>query len=157
MKSFSLSNAKWLIAPLITLALIGAMWSYYSLIYVPNRVEYFTGRNLRILATIGNEITSVIRNYNQVLLRTEPLEYAITHTFVRSGTGTSWAITYTPTDSGTPIKQKDVQDVIHKLVALLLCLASTSCTVATGNRDVASKAARDRIHPGMTKAEVSGI
>jgi len=47
--------------------------------------------------------------------------------------------------------------IIHKLVALLLCLASTGCTVATGNRDIASKAARDRIHPGMTKAEVSGI
>ena len=46
---------------------------------------------------------------------------------------------------------------IHKLAVLLLCVASTGCTFATGNRDVASKVARERIHPGMTKAEVSGI
>ncbi|BFU95589.1 MAG: hypothetical protein NTNFB02_23110 [Nitrospira sp.] len=111
MKSFSLSNAKWLVAPLIILAGIGAMWSYYALIHVPSQVEYFSGRNLRILATIGNEITSVIRNYNQVQLRTEPREYTIKHTFIRSGTGTSWTITYTSTDSGTPIKKRDVNNV----------------------------------------------
>lgn len=45
----------------------------------------------------------------------------------------------------------------HRLIGLFLCLTSIGCTFAAGNRDVASKEVRDRIQPGMTKAEVSGI
>lgn len=109
MKSFSLSNAKWLIAPLVTLAIIGVMWAYYALIYVPSRVEYFSGRNLRILATVGSEITSTLKNYENVITasigrkgtsetaniaRQESFSYAIENSFTLSGTAIKWHTSY---------------------------------------------------------------
>lgn len=45
----------------------------------------------------------------------------------------------------------------HRLITLFLCLASTSCTLAAGNPNTTNKELRDRIHPGMTRAEVSEI
>jgi len=45
----------------------------------------------------------------------------------------------------------------HRIIALFLCFTCVGCTFAAGNRDVANKEARDRIHPGMTKAEISGL
>ncbi len=112
MKSFSLKNAKWLIAPLITVAIIGLMWCYYMVVYLPNRVEYLSGRNLRVLAMIGNEITSATENYNQVLrLKWQPSsstrgegkehteatqKYTIGHTFEREESGAHLVLTYVP-------------------------------------------------------------
>jgi len=134
MKSFSLNKAKWLIAPLITVAIIGVMWFYYAVIYLPHRVEYLSGRNLRILATIGKEITSTTENYNTVLLKntvlrkTRPTDgptpgegeehkkppkgrkhefpkYRIEHSFDRVETGFDWVATYVPDPHlGHPLK-----------------------------------------------------
>jgi len=109
MKNFSLSSAKWLIAPLVTLAIIGAMWGYYALSYIPSRVEYFSGRNLRILATVGSEITSTLKNYENVITaptgrkgtsetatiaKQESFSYAIENSFTLSGTAIEWHTSY---------------------------------------------------------------
>lgn len=111
MKHFSLKNTKWLIAPLITVAIIGVMGFYYSVIYLPNRVEYLSGRNLRILATIGSEITSATEDYSKVLRLQGQTDgstldeeahkkttetYTIEHAFDRVETETKWTITYAP-------------------------------------------------------------
>ena len=108
MKSFSLSNAKWLIAPLITVAIIGVMWCYYMVVYVPNRVEYLSGRNLRILATIGSQIISATENYNQVLRVTGQTarKYTIEYSFDREEPRPQMVLTYTPEDSGNSSGQK---------------------------------------------------
>ena len=45
----------------------------------------------------------------------------------------------------------------HRFVALLLCLASTSCTLAAGNPNITKKEVQDSIHTGMKIAEVSQI
>ena len=45
----------------------------------------------------------------------------------------------------------------HRFIALLLCFASTSCTLAAGNPNTTNKELLDRIHTGMTRAQVSEI
>ena len=121
MKSFSLKNAKWLIAPLITVAIIGLMWCYYMVVYVPNRVEYLSGRNLRVLAMIGNEITSATENYNTVLRlkwqassstpgvgkehKKAAEKYMIEHSFEREGSKSRLVLTYVP---------ENLENVLHQ-------------------------------------------
>ena len=121
MKSFSLNNAKWLIAPLITVAIIGVMWCYYAVIYVPNRVEYLSGRNFRILSMIGNEITSATENYNKVLRlkwqahdstpgvgkehKKAAEKYMIEHSFEREGSKSRLVLTYVP---------ENLDNVLHR-------------------------------------------
>src|SRR5215472_3900685 len=133
MKSFSLSSAKWLIVPLITLAIIGVMWSYYAFIYVPARIAYFSGRNFRSLATVGTQITSTIENHNTKLrneatkkqdtdsqtpdnstsdtAKDEKVE--IIHTFPAAELTTSWIVHYSvPGKAGMASEKNSFDELI---------------------------------------------
>lgn len=128
MKNFSLNHAKWLIAPLITVAIIGLMWCYYILVHVPDRVEYLSGRNLRVLSVIGNEITSATENYNQVLRvkwqagdstlgegkKHEKVSenYEIKHTFEHKGSIVNLNLTYIPVKSGNSLHPESHQSPV---------------------------------------------
>ena len=53
--------------PLVLLGVFGIAFTAYYFLYVINQQEYLTGRNFRLLATIGEQIDAAIENDHVVL------------------------------------------------------------------------------------------